>query len=61
MLINTLRLYERVLLGLDDPDEEVQGCAEGCLSYLITHLKMRQAVLPPPVVAMLQRLPEGTV
>lgn len=59
MLINTLRFYERILLGLYAPDEEVREHALGCLSYLIVHLKQRQLSLPPAVVTMLEKLPEG--
>lgn len=61
MLINTLRLYERILLGLIDPDEDVRECAQGCLSYLVHHLKMQQIILPPPVEAMLHHLPTGRI
>lgn len=59
MLITSLRFYERILLGLHDPDREVQAAASGCLSYLVVHLKQRQLVLPDPVAAMLAKLPEG--
>lgn len=59
MLINSQRFYERIQLGLHHEDEEVRGCAEGCMSFLVTQLKQRQIVLPPGVEAMLARLPEG--
>ncbi len=61
MLINTLRLYERALLGLADEDPDVQAFAKGCISYLILHIHKRQIILPPPVVAMLDHLPEGHI
>lgn len=59
MLISTLRFYERILLGLHAPDEETQGFALGCMSYLILHFRERQLVLPSRVAGMLAHLPEG--
>lgn len=59
MLINSLRFYERILLGLHAPDVEVQEYAAACLSYLIVHIKFKQQVLPSAVAAMLDKLPEG--
>ena len=58
MLISTLRFYQRILLGLHSPDEEVQAYAVGCMSYLVCVLRLRQITLPPHVVAMLDHLPE---
>lgn len=58
MLITTLRFYERILLGLCDPDEMVREYADGCLSYLVCFLRMPQIILPPHVVQMLDHLPE---
>lgn len=60
MLINSIRLYERILQGLASEDPEVVGYAEGCLSFLVLHLRQRQLVLPPRVAAMLERLPQDT-
>lgn len=59
VLINSLRLYERILKGLHDPDAEVREYAIGCLSYLVANMRQRQLVLPDPVAGMLQHLPEG--
>lgn len=60
MLINSVRFYERILAGLQSDDEEVLGCAVGCLSYLVVHIRRPQQVLPAQVVVMLRRLPEVT-
>lgn len=57
MLINTVRLYERIQLGLRDPDPDVRACAESCLSYLVIHLKAEQIVMPDHMVTRLDRLP----
>lgn len=59
MLINSLRLYERILKGLRSPDEQVREQAIGCLSYLVVHLKKEQIVLPDEVAAMADNLPPG--
>ena len=59
MLINSLRFYERILLGLRDPDPEVREYAIGCLSFLVPNLKQAQLILPPAVVGMLESLPAG--
>ena len=57
MLVNTLRLYERILLGFESDDEDVQVAALSLLSFLVIHLKLRQIVLPQELVPMLERLP----
>ena len=59
MLINSLRLYERILKGLHDPDPDVREHAIGCLSFLVANMRQRQLILPPPVKGMLDNLPEG--
>jgi hypothetical protein len=61
VLINTLRFYERILLGLYDPAEEVRDAAGSCLSFLIFHIKAQQIILPPPIVALLEFLPTGRI
>lgn len=59
MLVNSLRLYERILKGLRSPDEQVREHAIGCLSYLVVHLKKEQIVLPDEVASMAGNLPPG--
>lgn len=61
MLINTLRFYERILLGLYDPVEEVRDAALSCLSFLIFNIRAQQVVLPAPVAALLSLLPTGRI
>lgn len=58
MLIQTLRLYERCLLGFESEDEQVQSAAQSCLSFLVVHLRRREVVLPPELVPLVKRLPE---
>lgn len=58
MLISTLRLYERCLLGFESDDEEVQSAAQSCLSFLVIHLRRREIVLPPELVPLAQQLPD---
>lgn len=60
-MINSLRFYERILLGLHAQDEEVREYAAACLSYLIFRIKYPQLVLPAPVAEMLAKLPEVKV
>lgn len=57
MLVSTLRLYERILLGFESDDVNVQAAATSLLSFMVIHLKLRQIVLPPELVPMLDRLP----
>jgi hypothetical protein len=57
-IISTLRFYERIQLGLASPDEDVQGYANSCLSYLTAYLRLRQIVLPEHIEAALSHLPE---
>lgn len=59
MLINSLRLYERIQKGLRDVDPEVREHAISCLSYLVVHLKSEQLVLPNEVADLANRLPAG--
>lgn len=61
MLINSLRFYERILLGLFDPDEEVQACAASCLSYFAFVMKYPQVNLPDSIAALCQQLPTGSI
>lgn len=59
MLINSLRFYERILLGLSSPDESVQASAKCCLSWFSYYMSNPQVVLPELVVHMLADLPKG--
>lgn len=59
MLISTLRLYERCLLGFESDDVHVLDAAQSCLSFLVIHLRRREVVLPPELVPLLKRLPEA--
>lgn len=59
MLINSLRFYERILLGLFDPDETVQAVAVSCLSYFVLIMKYQQVDLPEPIAELCRMLPEG--
>lgn len=61
MLIQTLRLYERCLLGFESEDEEVRSAAQSCLSFLVVHLRRREIVLPPDLVPLAKRLPEAEI
>lgn len=54
-----MRLYERILLGLESNDRRTLNAAEACLSYFVLHMRSRQVSLPPEVVEYLDRLPEG--
>jgi hypothetical protein len=58
MLISTLRLYERCLLGIESEDERVRNAAQSCLSFLVIHLKRTHVALPPELVPMTKRLPK---
>lgn len=60
MLISTLRLYERCLLGFESEDERVQQAAQSCLSFLVVHLRRREIVLPPELEPLAKRLPDPT-
>lgn len=57
MLISTLRLYERCLLGFESEDEKVRSAAQSCLSFLVIHLRRREIVLPPELVPLANKLP----
>lgn len=59
MTISTLRFYERILLGLHSPDEDVQAYANSCLSYLTAFLRLRFVALPEHIEVALSHLPEG--
>ena len=58
MLISSVRLYERCLLGFESEDESVQSAAQSLLSFLVIHLKLRQVVLPERLVPLVNVLPE---
>lgn len=57
MLVNTLRLYERILLGFDSDEEQVQAAATTMLSFLVIHLKLKHIVLPPELLPVMEYLP----
>lgn len=59
MLINSLRLYERILQGFDAADQDVRDAADTCLSFLIPRLRSPQIVLPPEVEERLNKLPSN--
>lgn len=61
MLITTLRFYERILLGLYDPDDEIKEVALSCLSYLVFNMKQITLDLPPPMAKLCRLLPAGSV
>lgn len=60
MLIQSTRLYERILLGLESEDTTTRNAAESCLSYFVLHMRNRLVVLPPELVEKLDLLPEET-
>ena len=59
MIVSTLRFYERILLGLEHEDKDVQQYAMCCMSYLVCYLRLRWITLPEHVQAMLKHLPEA--
>lgn len=61
MLINSLRFYERILLGLHSEDSEVKEYALSCLSYFVLYMTQRHLVLPANVAEWLGHLPEAAV
>lgn len=58
MLITTAQFYARIIAGLHSHDAEVREYANGCMSYLVCFLRLRELALPPHVQAMLKHLPE---
>jgi hypothetical protein len=61
MLMSSLQLYERILLGFASDDPEVQAHAQACMSYLVCFLRMPTVSLPDHVVAELAHLPPAVV
>ena len=58
MIVNTLRLMARIQAGFRTGDEDIEACAESCMSFLALHLRDDTVSLPTVLVPIYERLPE---